>query len=291
MFHKLEKRRPFLVILAIVSIAFCGAMGYVTYTGNQVIAKQNSEYKVTFAEMDKNIAELKAKQLAIKKAKEAAKKAAAQKAASDAALASQLQGKVVTPPGCAIKGSHGNPNNIDVVVNKKHCFNPINFVPGDLVSYNGYVISGKIRDNLAAMVSASAAAGVPLGLTSAYRSYSNQVETYNMWVRVNGSYAAADTVSARPGYSEHQTGFAVDFSTAAGCSLECFGKSAQYQWMVANAATYGFIERYPAGLESVTGYSPETWHWRYVGPTVAQDMKSKAIKTLEQLWNIAGGSY
>jgi D-alanyl-D-alanine carboxypeptidase len=61
--------------------------------------------------------------------------------------------------------------------------------------------------------------------------------------------------------------------------------------MLINAATYGFIERYPQGLENVTGYSPEAWHWRYVGPAIAQEMKSKGIKTLEQLWNISGGGY
>lgn len=141
------------------------------------------------------------------------------------------------------------------------------------------------------MFTAAATAGVPLSLTSSYRSYDNQVATYNHWVHVNGSYAAADTVSARPGYSEHQTGLAVDLMRPDGCSLECFAKTAQYAWMKDNAHKYGFIERYQVGQEAITGYSPEAWHWRYVGPAAATDMKTKGVKTLEQYWNVEGGSY
>lgn len=239
--------------------------------------------------MDMTIAKVRT-EAAAKQAIVDAQKAADQKKSADSALSAQQAGQIVTPKGCAASGSHGDPNSITVVINKKHCFNPIDYVPSDLVSYNGFVISAKIQPDLVALFNAAAAAGVPLSMTSSYRSYANQVATYNNWVQVNGSTAAADTVSARPGYSEHQTGFAFDLS-AGGCSLECFRGSAQYVWLQANAATYGFIERYPAGLESVTGYSPEAWHWRYVGPAVAQEMKSKNIKTLEQLWNISGGGY
>lgn len=286
-----KKRRVILIILAVVLLIFGGTLGAVEYYGQQAIAKQKVDSDALMAKYDKQIAEIKAKVAAKKKAdEEAAKKAAEQKAASDAALSSQLQGQVVTPKGCAISGAHGDPNNIDVVINKKHCFNPVNFVPSDLTSYGGFVVSAKIIPDMTALFNAAAAAGVPLSLTSSYRSYANQVETYNHWVTVNGSTASADTVSARPGYSEHQTGYAFDLS-AGGCSLECFRGSAQYTWMQTNAATYGFIERYPQGLESVTGYSAEAWHWRYVGPAVATDMKAKGIKTLEQLWNISGGSY
>ena len=291
---KVKKRRALLIILAVVLVLFSGSLGSIYYFSNEAAAKQQAESTAQLEKLDKQIAEIKRKVAAKKKAEEEAKiaaaKAAEQKAASDAALKSQLQGQVVTPKGCAVSGAHGNPNSIDVVINKKRCFNPIDFTPSDLSSYNGFVVSSKIIPDMTAMFNAAAAAGAPLSLTSAYRSYSNQVTTYNYWVTANGSTAAADTVSARPGYSEHQTGFAVDFS-AGGCSLECFRGSAQYAWMQANAATYGFIERYQQGLESITGYSPEAWHWRYVGPATAIEMKTKGIKTLEQLWGIPGGSY
>lgn len=143
---------------------------------------------------------------------------------------------------------------------------------------------------MATMMNAAALAGTPFDMSSAYRSYANQVATYNNWVAVNGSQAAADTVSARPGYSEHQTGLAADLKVG-GCALECFGSTSQYQWLKQHAADYGFIERYPQGLTSITGYSPESWHWRYVGTNIAQDMKAKSIQTLEQYFGISGGDY
>lgn len=286
---RMKKRRTILIVLAVVLIVFGGTLGTIEYYGNQAIATQQSHSKSLLATYDKQIAATKSKK---KAAEEAAAKAAAQKAAADAALTDQQAGKVVTLAGCAIDGksAHQNPAAIDVVVNKKHCFNPIDFVPGDLSSYDGYVMSAKIIPSLTAMFDAAAAAGVPLSITSSYRSYTNQVATYNNWVAVNGSTAAADTVSARPGYSEHQTGFAVDLS-AGSCSLECFLGSAQHTWLADHAADYGFIQRYPVGLTSVTGYSDEAWHYRYVGTTVAQDMKKKGIKTLEQYWGISGGGY
>lgn len=288
---RVKKQRVLLIILAVVLVVFGGTLSTIEYYSQQAIAKQKADSAALMAKYDKQIAEIKAKVAAKKKAdEEAAKKAAEQKAEADKALTAQQQGQVVAPKGCAVSGAHGDPNKIDVVINKKRCFNPINFVPIDLSSYNGFVVSAKIIPDMTAMFNAAATAGVPLNLTSSYRSYSNQVETYNHWVAVNGSTASADTVSARPGYSEHQTGYAFDLA-AGGCSLECFRGSAQYTWMQAHAATYGFIERYPQGLESVTGYSPEAWHWRYVGQDTATEMKTKGIKTLEQLWNIPGGGY
>jgi len=140
------------------------------------------------------------------------------------------------------------------------------------------------------MCAAATAAGLPFRITSSFRSYQNQVDTYNQWVAVNGSTASADTVSARPGYSEHQTGYAMDIASG-GCALDCFAGTPQYAWMQAHAAEYGFIQRYYDGYESITGYSPEPWHYRYVGIQVAEDMKARGIKTLEQYWGVSGGDY
>ncbi len=287
---KIKKRRITLIAIIVALIVGGASLGAVEYFGNQAIAKKEADSKAAIAKLDKKISEMKAKAAAEKAKKEAEKKATEQKAAADAALAAQQKGLVVTPAGCAVKGAHGNPSAIDVVINKKHCFNPIDFTPSDLVTSFGATISAKAQADFVAMYQAASAAGVPISVTSSYRSYGNQVTTYNTWVKTNGSTAAADTVSARPGYSEHQTGLAIDFA-AGGCSLECFTGSAQYTWMQANAATYGFIQRYQAGFESITGYSPETWHWRYVGPAIAKSMKTSGIKTLEQLWGISGGGY
>ena len=78
---------------------------------------------------------------------------------------------------------------------------------------------------------------------------------------------------------------------ANGCVLDCFGATSQYQWLQAHAAEYGFIQRYYAGYEAITGYSAEEWHYRYVGVDVATDMKNKGIMTLEEYYGISGGDY
>lgn len=240
------------------------------------------------AHMDRKIAEIKEqKRIEAARAAEAAAKAKAEEEAAKqkAAAASSPSGTTAS-----IHCDVTNPSSITVVVNKKHCFSPLTWAPGDLSSLDGYLLRSEVVTQMSAMMQAAAAAGVPFGLSSAYRSYYDQQVTYNNWVRVNGSQAAADTVSARPGYSEHQTGLAADLK-AGSCALECFAGSPQYSWLTQNAAGYGFIQRYPTGLTSITGYSPEAWHWRYVGIATATDMKATGIQTLEQYFGISGGDY
>ena len=288
----------FISTLFIAIIATAGGIFAMGHFGEQAIARQVSESNKKLDEIDKKIAELRAQKIAEqkakaeaeRKAKEKAKKTAEQTAAAQAALLAQLAGQVVTPAGCTASGPHSTPSNIDVLINKKRCFNPINYVPKDRVYYQGYPVSNKIYANLVAMINAAATSGKTIGLTSGYRSYDNQVSTYNYWVGVNGSTAAADKVSARPGYSEHQTGFAVDLD-GSGSNLSGFAGTTEYTWMKNNGYKYGFIQRYKSGYEEITGYSAEAWHWRYVGKTVATDMRNKGIHTLEQYWNIEGGGY
>lgn len=208
------------------------------------------------------------------------------RAESEKDIASAKQTKPVDSTTCGVS----TPSSITVVINKKHCFSPVDWAPNDLGSVDGYILRQAAADQMQAMMNAAAKNGAGFGLSSAYRSYENQQVTYNTWVQTNGSQAAADTVSARPGYSEHQTGLAADLKVES-CVLECFSTSAAYTWLTAHAAEYGFINRYPSGLSDITGYAPEPWHWRYVGVSVAQDMKAKNVKTLEQYFGISGGSY
>jgi D-Ala-D-Ala carboxypeptidase. Metallo peptidase. MEROPS family M15B len=119
-------------------------------------------------------------------------------------------------------------------------------------------------------------------VVSPYRSYSTQVRVYNGWVSRLGQ-AQADRQSARPGYSEHQTGLAVDVDTAVNQS---FGATPPGMWIAANSWQYGFIVRYPDGLEPVTGYEYEPWHLRFVGVELATEMHSTGIQTLEQFFGL-----
>ena len=125
--------------------------------------------------------------------------------------------------------------------------------------------------------------GVHFSLLSGYRSYRTQKEIYDDYVSKYGKEAADKTVS-RPGYSEHQTGYALDLNNAD----ESFGNTAEGKWLAANCAKYGFIIRYPKGKESVTGRAYQPWHIRYVGPELATKLynNGKWI-TLEEYFGIS----
>ncbi len=113
--------------------------------------------------------------------------------------------------------------------------------------------------------------GQYFAMISGYRSYERQKELYEESVKKHGcSYA--NRYSAKPGYSEHQTGLAVDISCASvNYQLEeCFANTKEYRWLKKNCWKEGFIIRYPKGKEAITGYSFEPWHLRYVGCRAAE---------------------
>ena len=103
---------------------------------------------------------------------------------------------------------------------------------------------------------------------SAYRSYEYQNTLYNNYVKID-SKKKADTYSARPGYSEHQTGLAVDIYNG-DLDYNNFEQTKEFEWMQENAHKYGFILRYPKDKVEQTGYQYESWHYRYVGINVAE---------------------
>lgn len=123
---------------------------------------------------------------------------------------------------------------------------------------------------------AASLAGFSLPLVSGYRSYSRQNTIYNNYVK-NYGQASADTFSARPGHSEHQTGLAFDV----GKIDDNFGNTPEGIWLKDNAHYYGFIIRYPKGKEHITGYKYEPWHIRYLGISIATDIYNKGV-TLEE---------
>lgn len=120
---------------------------------------------------------------------------------------------------------------------------------------------------------------------SGFRSYDTQLELYQNYVDRDGK-EAADRYSARPGYSEHQSGLAFDLIDTEGNLLEEPGAS---QWLLDNAANYGFIVRFLKGKETSTGYMPESWHLRYIGQE-AKDIADSG-KSLEEYFGITGGDY
>lgn len=278
------------VSIAIVSVAIIATLVGLTWFANT--EAQKTAQNATITQQNKNDAVSIAAETAQRKAAEEKARQEAQEAAAREAAEQSRQGNnaaTINPASCNVSKTHNNPASIDVVVNKKHCIQPLGYTPSNLVTSHGATLSALAVDSFNQMYDAAAAAGQGFSVTSSYRSYSTQISTYNRWVSISGQ-AGADTYSARPGYSEHQTGFALDVA-AGSCTLDCFGSTSQYQWFQANAANYGFIQRYYKGYESTTGYSAEEWHYRYVGAEVAKDMKAKDIKTLEEYWGVSGGDY
>jgi D-alanyl-D-alanine carboxypeptidase len=177
-----------------------------------------------------------------------------------------------------------------VVVNKQNPLRPASFAPTDLTSIgNGQLARAETARSLTTLLQAAQTQGHTVYVLSGYRSYATQSAVYNNYVRNDGQ-ANADTYSARPGHSEHQTGLAVDVGNGTCNLLACFGNTEAGKWLNSNAHRYGFIIRYPSGKQKTTGYQYEPWHLRYVGIELATEMQAKNIQTLEEFFGIPGGT-
>jgi D-alanyl-D-alanine carboxypeptidase len=117
--------------------------------------------------------------------------------------------------------------------------------------------------------------GMDLIISSSYRSYEEQEETYNFYEKEKGEEKVKKYASL-PGYSEHQTGFAFDILTT-GVMTDDFETTKEFKWLQENAYKYGFILRYPKDKEEITGYDYESWHYRYVGESAAKKIKEENI--------------
>ena len=183
----------------------------------------------------------------------------------------------------ATKQSNGEADlslGVQMVVNKKHKL-PADYNPGENPN-----AGEKVRELIKKMQE--------LGFSisnqySGFRSYEYQTKLYQNYVNKDGK-EAADTYSARPGYSEHQTGLAFDILNGAGGLL---GENPQdekaIEWLHSHAHEYGFIVRFQEGKEAITGYQAEAWHLRYVGD-IAEKIYTSNL-TLEEYFGVEGGNY
>jgi zinc D-Ala-D-Ala carboxypeptidase len=186
-----------------------------------------------------------------------------------------------------------DPSSLWIVVNKLRPLNPISYAPPlvnvTIAHVYGYQMQAPAAAALAQMTAALAAAGAgAVEAQSAYRSYAAQAADHAALVARDG-LTVADNESARAGYSEHQTGLAVDLAPvpANGCNLEiCFGSTPQGEWLAANAWQYGFLLRYPADKVAITGYQYEPWHFRYIGVPLSTELHKDGIQTLEEFFGL-----
>ncbi len=168
-----------------------------------------------------------------------------------------------------------NEGSYTMLVNKKYKLSD-SFVPANLVDMSvqyataGVQMEATAYESFSQMCEAMREEGLNMYASSTYRSYDYQVTLYERYVSRDG-VEAADTYSARPGHSEHQTGLVADLATSQG-SLSKFEDTDEFNWMIANAHNYGWILRYPEGKEDITGFIYEPWHWRYVGEDIATEI-------------------
>ena len=171
-----------------------------------------------------------------------------------------------------------------VLANKKHPL-PTNYNPGE---------NPVARQKVNKLISDAQALGLNVSnQVSGFRAYSTQAGLYNNYVAAHGKQEA-DKFSARPGYSEHQTGLVFDLIDNQGQLLGAEGTNESSkkaaEWLEKNAHKYGFIVRYKPEFVEKTGYMEESWHIRYVGEDVAKTIHERNI-SLEEYLNAPGGDY
>lgn len=147
--------------------------------------------------------------------------------------------------------------------------------------YNPGALEEKVLQAFYVMQDDAEEFGLNIYISSGFRSFEDQYRIYNNYVESYGK-EAADTFSARAGYSEHQSGLAFDLNSID----DSFAETAEGVWVAANAYKYGFIIRYPKGKEDITGYKYESWHLRYVGTELATELYNSDM-TLEEYCNIS----
>ena len=163
-----------------------------------------------------------------------------------------------------------------MIVNKYYKLNN-EFAPEDIIPIsskyawgeNGSKTTRKITfDAYLNMYNAAKNDGITLMINSSYRTYNEQEQVYKNYDEKYGN-EYADEIAARPGHSEHQTGLALDIFCTTNSNRKTFKDTEAYQWLLNNSYKYGFILRYPEGKENITGFTFESWHYRYVGLEIA----------------------
>lgn len=168
-----------------------------------------------------------------------------------------------------------------LLVNKYHEL-PSTYIPDDLVVAQGCgnpTLTQEAAQAYELMCQDVTKAGLMMSDATSYRSYSFQASLYASYLKSYGQ-TYTDTISARPGFSEHQTGLAIDLN-AGDAHFGLFVTTKTYLWVSEHCTDYGFILRYPSGKEAVTGYRFESWHYRYVGIDTAKAIQESGL-TLDE---------
>lgn len=199
----------------------------------------------------------------------------------------KMQDKTITTSnGYTLKIKNGLAYIDDILIVNKTYYLPENYTPKDtnykLQDRCVNCLEKEVTEAYNEMKADASSIGLNIWLASGYRSYNYQNTLYNNYVKRDGK-VAADTYSARPGHSEHQTGLAFDLNSVD----DSFANTKEGLWIKDNCHLYGFIVRYPKGKEEITGYKYEPWHLRYVGKELAKKIYNNGEwLTLEEYFGI-----
>ena len=157
-------------------------------------------------------------------------------------------------------------------------YEPDDLVNVDIKYYYGEPkkIRSEAYDAFIEMWNAAYEDGIYLILISGYRSAAHQKEVYDAYQADKGT-KYADSIAARTGYSEHQTGLALDIYSKECTSQAKFHESKSYEWLISNSYKFGFILRYPKDKQNITGYNYESWHYRYLGKDLAKKVYDSGL--------------
>ena len=185
----------------------------------------------------------------------------------------------------SVKGNDSIAQTVPVTVRKMEQKDGCTYIDGILMvnktyglpeSFNPGQLDATAKAAFEQLKAAAAEEDRNIYIGSDFRDYNYQVTIYQNYSELYG-WEMADTFSARPGHSEHQTGLTIDCNTID----DAFGETPEAEWLAQHCAEYGFIIRFPEGKEDITGYKYEPWHIRYVGVDVAKEINSLNL-TLEE---------
>lgn len=171
--------------------------------------------------------------------------------------------------------------NTNYILVNKYLYLKDTYIPDNLSVINKEYTNGnkqlvyEAKIALEGMLESAKSKGYNIRVISSYRSFNYQKVLYDNYVLKDGK-ELADTYSARPGFSEHQTGLVIDVDNYE-TNYENFESTKEFNWMINNSYKYGFILRYPKDKENITGYKYESWHYRYVGTEIAKYIKKHNI--------------
>lgn len=193
------------------------------------------------------------------------------------------------PAADTIKTTAPSPEDADYApAPRKYDIEGITYMQGALIANKTYSLPADFAPGLDPtcesqfykMTSDASKQGLYIYFASGFRSYEYQSQIYNNYVARDGQ-AVADTYSARPGHSEHQSGLAIDVNQID----NTFDNTAEAKWLADHCHEYGFILRYPQGKEDITGYQYESWHVRYVGTDLSYAIRNSGL-TMEEYFGI-----